>query len=165
MVEVLKEDITGLNVEAIVNAANEYLSHGGGVAKAISKAAGGELQRESNDIIREQGPLKIGGAVYTNSGNLQGKGIKYVIHAVGPRGTKPELLKEAIRNVFKLSIYLNVKSIALPAISCGVFGFDKEEGSRIIFGIAKEYEGEFERVVLTSLDKYIFDYWTKYNGK
>ncbi len=161
MIKIIKEDITKLNTDAIVNAANEYLIHGGGVAKAIACAAGPELEKESKEIIIKKKKLKVGEVVYTTSGRLSQRGIKYVIHVVGPRGTKPELLEKAIINVFKLAKKLKAKTIALPAISCGIFGFNKPLGAEIIFKIAKKYEKDFDEIFLVSLDNEIIRDWKK----
>ncbi len=160
MIKIIEGDITKVKAEAIVNAANESLYHGGGVARAIVEAGGEEIVEESRKIIEERKKLKVGEAVYTSAGNLRKLGVKYIIHVVGPRGTKPELLKEAIKNVFDLSRNLGVKSIALPAISCGIFGFDKKEGSKIIFEIAKKQEEKFD-IYLVSIDKEIISFWNE----
>ncbi len=158
MIKIVEGNITEIKAEAIVNAANEHLFHGGGVAGAIVRAGGGEIIEESRKIIKEKGKLKVGEAVFTSPGNLKEKGVKHIIHAVGPRGTRPELLEKAVNNVFKLARKLKLKSLALPAISCGIFGFDKEKGSKIIFEIAKKYEKEFE-IFLVSLDKEVVKFW------
>lgn len=155
MIKIIEGDITKLEVDVIVNAANEKLFHGGGVARAIANAAGKELIKESNKIIRKKGRLEVGEAVYTNAGNLK---AKYVIHAVGPRGTNLNKLEEAVTNVFELAKKLEARSIALPAISCGIFGFDKKLGSKIIYEEAKKYEKEME-IFLVSIDKEIVGYW------
>ncbi|MGB9896075.1 MAG: macro domain-containing protein, partial [Thermoproteota archaeon] len=78
----VKGDITKLKVDAIVNAANSYLKHGGGVAGAIVRAGGSIIQKESDDIVMKRGPIKVGEAVFTSAGELN---AKYVIHTVGPR--------------------------------------------------------------------------------
>lgn len=161
MIKIIEGDITKLEADVIVNAANEKLFHGGGVARAIANAAGKELIKESNEIIRKRLGLRVGEAVYTTAGNLN---AKYVIHVVGPRGTQPEKLESAIDNVFKLAEKLEVRSIALPAVSCGIFGFDKEKGSRIIYETAKQYETKID-IYLVSLDKEIVGYWKRYSAE
>ncbi|MBD3253270.1 macro domain-containing protein [Candidatus Pacearchaeota archaeon] len=161
MIEVILGDITNLEVDSIVNAANENMVHGGGVAEAIADAAGEEFIKESRDFINKRGRLKVGDAVYTGSGNLKNKGVKYVIHAVGPRGGNKDLLEKVVRNIFELAKRIGVRSIALPAVSCGIFGFDKKLGSKLIFEISKEHEGNFKKIILISLDKEIIDYWNK----
>ena len=155
MIKIIEGDITKLNVDIIVNAANETLFHGGGVARAIANAAGKELIKESNNIIKKKSRLNVGEAVYTTAGNLN---AKYVIHVVGPRGTKQEKLELAMNNIFELGKKLKAKSIAIPAVSCGIFGFDKKQGTKIIYDISKKYEKDMD-ISLVSIDKEIIDYW------
>lgn len=157
MIKIIGGDVTKLQVDVIVNAANEYLQHGGGVARVIANKAGKQLIEESNKIIAERGKLNVGEAVYTRAGNLN---ARYVMHAVGPRGTQEEKLKEILNNVFELAKKLEARSIALPAISCGIFGFDKEKGTRIIYEEAKKYAQDID-IFLVSIDKEIIDYWEK----
>jgi len=161
MIKIIQGDITEIQADVIVNAANEKLFHGGGVARAIADAGGSVLIKESNEIIRKRGRLEIGEAVYTSAGNLK---AKYVIHVAGPRGTKPEKLEQAIENVFQLAKRLEAKSIALPAVSCGIFGFDKKQGSEIIYRISKKYYKDMD-VYLVSIDKEIIGYWKKYSSQ
>ncbi len=129
----LQGDITLEEVDAIVNAANGYLSHGGGVAYAIVRRGGSIIQEESNRIIKERGPLATGEAAITTGGNLK---AKYVIHTVGPvwgEGNEDEKLKNAILSVLKIATQYKLESISIPAVSCGIFGFPKERGTRIIY--------------------------------
>ncbi len=81
-VEILRGDVTEANADAIVNAANSYLEHGGGVAAAIVRKGGPEIQEESRKYVRQHGPVPVGGAAVTGAGRLR---ARYVIHAVGPR--------------------------------------------------------------------------------
>jgi len=157
MIKVIEGDITKLKVDIIVNAANERLFHGGGVARAIANAAGEKLIEESNKIIKEKLKLDVGEAVHTTAGNLN---ARYLIHVVGPRETNPEKLELAIGNVFNLALKLGARSIALPAVSCGIFGFNKEKGSNIIYDVARKHEEEMD-IYLVSLDKEIIGYWNK----
>ena len=125
-------DITEEETDAIVNAANSLLKHGGGVAGAIVKKGGWIIQEESDRIVKERGPVPVGGAVYTGAGNLK---AKFVIHAVGPiwgEGDEERKLRSAVRSALKLADELRLKSIALPAISTGIFGYPKREGIRVI---------------------------------
>jgi putative ATPase len=108
-------------VDAIVNAANGHLAHGGGVAGIISRAAGPALQRESDDYIRKNGPLPTGSAAVTAAGKLPFKGV---IHAVGPRygeGNEEELLFKALAAAFRLAHERNWPSVSFPAVSSGIF--------------------------------------------
>jgi len=120
-VALLKGDITEVEADAIVNAANSYLEHGGGVAGAIVRKGGWVIQEESREWVRRFGPVPVGGVAVTSAGRLK---AKYVIHAVGPRcGVEPvEKVGEAVRNVLLKAEELGLSSIAFPAISTGVFG-------------------------------------------
>lgn len=119
--ELVQGDITELEADAIVNAANSYLKHGGGVAGAIVRKGGYVIQEESDEWVRRHGPVPVGGVAVTSAGRLR---AKYVIHAVGPRcGVEPiEKLREAVANALKKADELGLRSIAFPAISTGIFG-------------------------------------------
>jgi len=124
----VKGDITERDVEVIVNAANSYLKHGGGVAGAIVKKGGHIIQEESDRI----GYTPVGTAVITGAGSLP---ARYVIHAVGPRmgeGDEDEKLKNAVRNSLRLASEKGIKSISMPAISAGIFGFPKDRCAKIL---------------------------------
>ena len=117
----IKNSIIEEKTEAIVNPANEHLSHGGGVAGLISRAGGSEIQRESN----EKAPVKTGQAAYTTAGKLP---FRHVIHTVGPiyRGgnaNEETLLESAVRSALQLAAKLELKSLSLPSISTGIFGY------------------------------------------
>jgi len=144
LLKVIKGDITKEKVDAIVNAANKYLSHGGGVAGAIVRAGGYEIQRESNEIVQKRGPLETGDAVMTGAGNLP---AKFVIHTVGPvwgEGDEDKKLQRAVLSVLRLATEKKLESISIPAISCGIFGFPKERGTRIIYETIKKFLSENE---------------------
>ncbi len=130
-------DITKEDVDAIVNAANSNLKHGGGVAWAIVKKGGMQIQRESDEYVREHGIVPTGSVAVTGAGKLK---AKYVIHAVGPvwRGgnhNEDELLYSAVMNSLKKAEELRARSIAMPAISTGIYGFPKDRAAKI-FGKA-----------------------------
>ncbi|MCL5023027.1 MAG: macro domain-containing protein, partial [Nitrospirae bacterium] len=115
-------DITERDVDAIVNAANSHLRHGGGVAGAIVKKGGQIIQEESDRI----GFVPVGHATVTGAGKLP---ARYVIHAVGPRmgeGDEDNKLKQAVLSSLMLASGKGLKSISLPAISSGIFGFPKD---------------------------------------
>ncbi len=152
MIKIIHGDITRLKVDAVVNAANEHLFHGGGVARAIANADP-SVWKTSKEFIAKYGPLKVSECV-----GLPAKKWKYVIHVVGPRETKPELLRKAIKCAFEKAKELNVKTIAIPPISTGIFGFDKKLGCEILVDIAKEYENEFEEIILISIDREAVEY-------
>ncbi|WP_457679950.1 macro domain-containing protein [Thermovibrio sp.] len=130
--KVIRGDITEEDTDAIVNAANSLLKHGGGVAGAIVRKGGRIIQEESDRIVKEKGPIPVGGAVYTTAGKLR---AKFVIHAVGPiwgEGDEERKLRSAVRSALKVADELGLRSISLPAISTGIFGYPKEEGVRVI---------------------------------
>ena len=123
-------DLTERDVDAIVNAANSHLQHGGGVAGAIVKRGGTVIQDESDKI----GYVPVGGAAITTGGKLK---AHYVIHAVGPRmgeGDEDNKLKSAINSVLTLAAEERLKSISVPAISAGIFGFPKDRCAAILVG-------------------------------
>jgi O-acetyl-ADP-ribose deacetylase (regulator of RNase III) len=108
-------------VEAIVNAANGHLAHGGGVAGVISRAAGPELQAESDRLAQEEGPFKTGTAVVTTAGKLPFKGV---IHAIGPRqgeGDEEAKLVRALTAAFACAKERGWSSVSFPAVSSGIF--------------------------------------------
>ncbi len=153
VVKVVLGDITEEEVDAIVNAANSHLKHGGGVAGAIVRKGGRIIQEESDKI----GYCPVGKAVYTSAGKLK---AKYVIHAVGPRwgeGDEENKLRSAVRSALEVATQLGLKSVALPAISTGIFGYPKEEGTKVILDevlkFLKERETTLEEVRLTNIDE------------
>lgn len=149
-------DITDLDVDAIVNAANVHLTLGGGVAGAIRRKGGPAIQEECNKI----GGTFVGGAVATTGGDLK---AKYVIHAVGPQmgeGNEDEKLKNATLNSLKRAEEKGVRTIAFPAISTGIFGFPINRCAKIMLANSKQYlEGEtlISRVIFCLFDKQGFD--------
>jgi O-acetyl-ADP-ribose deacetylase (regulator of RNase III) len=135
VVELVQGDITDLATDAIVNAANESLQMGGGVAGAIRRRGGPAIQRECDNI----GGTSVGNAVITTGGNLK---ARYVIHAVGPRwgeGDEDRKLGQAVLNALKLADSRHLRSLALPAISTGIFGFPKDRAARIILSTTIDY--------------------------
>lgn len=131
--KVFKADITKLQVDVIVNAANTSLLGGGGVDGAIHRAGGPEILEACRKIIARQGGCKVGEAVITTAGKIPSK---FVIHTVGPvwnGGTKDEAQKLAncYTNSLKLAIENNCKTIAFPNISTGVYDFPKEKAATI----------------------------------
>lgn len=127
-------DLTEEHVDAIVNAANEHLAHGGGVAGAIARKGGPEVQRESDAWVRTHGPVRTGTAAITGAGKLP---ARFVIHAVGPvwKGNAARddaLLRGAVTSALALADEKGLASIALPAISTGIFGFPKDRGATVI---------------------------------
>ncbi len=134
-IEIIEGDITGLSLDAIVNAANAQLQLGGGVAGAIRNAGGPSIQAECDSI----GGTFVGGAVITGGGNLK---ARHVIHAVGPRmgeGDEDEKLKNAALNSLKVAEENGLESIAFPAISTGIFGFPMDRCAKIMLKTAADY--------------------------
>ncbi len=140
-VEVIEGDITELERDAIVNAANSYLKHGGGVAAAIVRKGGVEIQQESDEYVKKHGPVPTGGVAVTGAGRLK---AKYIIHAVGPvYGRDPEeKLAEAVENSLRKAEELGLKTIALPAISTGVYGFPMDKCAKIMREVLEAFSKE-----------------------
>jgi O-acetyl-ADP-ribose deacetylase len=141
--EVMAADVTKLEVDAIANAANTMLRHGGGVAGAISRAGGPDVQRESD----AKAPIGLGEAVETTAGDMP---CRWVIHAAtmelgGP--TSAEIIEQATRSTLAKAEELGASSLALVAFGTGVGGFRLDEAARIMVGAAREHSGNLERVV------------------
>jgi O-acetyl-ADP-ribose deacetylase len=144
MIELVLGDLTEQRVDAIVNAANESLLGGGGVDGAIHRAGGPAILAES----RLLGGCATGDAKATGGGLLQ---ARWVIHAVGPvwRGGgegEPELLASAYRRSLAVARDLGARTVAFPAISCGVYGYPGELAAPVALAVARELEGEFETI-------------------
>jgi len=140
-IELIRGDITTLEVDAIVNAANSALMGGGGVDGAIHRAAGPHLLEECLKIRDRQGGCPPGEAVITSAGNLK---AKFVIHAVGPiwksgKDNEPELLASAYKNSLVLAQSNSVETIAFPNISTGVYRFPKKTAAEIAIREVKDF--------------------------
>jgi O-acetyl-ADP-ribose deacetylase len=141
--EVMAADVTTLEVDAIANAANTQLAHGGGVAGAISRAGGPDVQRESN----ERAPIGLGEAVETTAGDMP---CRWVIHAAtmelgGP--TSADIIERATRSTLAKAEELGARSLALVAFGTGVGGFSLEQAAQIMVGAAREHSGQLERII------------------
>lgn len=146
-------DLTEREVDAVVNAANTNLQHGGGVAGAIVRKGGAVIQEESDRI----GFVPVGGAALTSAGKLR---AKYVIHAVGPRmgeGDEDNKLKSAVVSALKLAAERNLTSVSLPAISSGIFGFPKDRCAAILVGEARRFLEVRRGASLAVVEFCIFD--------
>jgi O-acetyl-ADP-ribose deacetylase len=159
-IAIVKGDITESNVDAIVNAANSHLQHGGGVAGVISRKGGPLIQEESNTI----GYVPVGECAMTSGGRLK---APHVIHTVGPRmgeGNEENKLKKAINNVLKLATSEGLVSIAIPAISAGIFGFPKDKCANILVGetatFVREQKTTLKEIVFCLIDTDIINFFT-----
>ena len=166
--EVIQGDITLLDTDAIVNPANTFMMHTGGLAAAIVKRGGMIVQQES----KKMGNVPTGSAVITTGGKMK---TKHVIHAVGPRYKdgkqgEAEKLASAVTSSLKVAEGKKLTSIAIPAISSGIFGYPIEESSKIIVDTAVEYfnakkkakeETTLVKVVFCLLDENTFTIFSK----
>ena len=141
--EVLDTDVTKLDVDAIANAANTQLMHGGGVAGAIARAGGPTVQRESD----EKAPIGLGEAVATGAGDMP---ARWVIHAAtmelgGP--TSGPIIEQATRSTLAVAEELGCRSLALVAFGTGVGGFPLDEAARLMVDVARAHADGLERIV------------------
>jgi O-acetyl-ADP-ribose deacetylase (regulator of RNase III) len=154
VVQLIRGDITNVEADAIVNAANSSLMGGGGVDGAIHHKGGPQILQECKRIRDTEWPdgLPTGKAVITSGGNLK---AKHVIHTVGPVWTggfhgESELLKQAYRNSLKLAVANELKIIAFPSISTGAYGYPIQEASHIAVQTAKDFlekENKLDKVI------------------
>ena len=166
-IEIIKGDITQLNIDAIVNAANSSLLGGGGVDGAIHRAGGPSIVEECRKIVAKQGYLKAGNAVITKAGHLP---ARFVIHTVGPiwtGGIECEEIKlsRCYRNSLLLAVENNLKTIAFPGISTGVYGFPKESAARISIDTIVDFldnDSSIEKVYLVCFDDENYDLTREY---
>jgi O-acetyl-ADP-ribose deacetylase (regulator of RNase III) len=159
-IRVVRGDITEMDVDAIVNAANSHLQHGGGVAGAIARKGGSLIQEESNRI----GFVPVGSCAITTGGRLK---ARHVIHAVGPRwgeGDEEKKLKNAVDNTLKLASQESFATLAMPAISAGIFGFPKERCASIIVNqvvsFLKEQQTTLREVTFCLTDEDIIGFFS-----
>jgi O-acetyl-ADP-ribose deacetylase len=153
-IDIVRGDITKLDVDAIVNAANTTLLGGGGVDGAIHRAAGPELLAE----CRTLGGCQPGEAKLTRGYRLP---ARFVIHTVGPvwKGGKwhePQILANCYRNSLQLAVDNRIKTIAFPAISCGAYGYPIQEATRIAVETTREFLGKNDKI-----DKVLFVLWAE----
>jgi O-acetyl-ADP-ribose deacetylase (regulator of RNase III) len=171
--QIVQGDITIEVVDAIVNAANRYLQHGGGVAGAIIRMGGPQIQAESDAWVAQRGPVSNEEPAYTSAGKLP---CRYVIHAVGPiwgEGQEDEKLTAAVAGSLELASRLDLVSLALPAISTGIFGFPKDRAADLIIRTVYSFleqrpQSSLEQVRLTLYDQptlgAFLDAWQKITG-
>jgi len=160
-IEILRTDITEINTDAIVNAANTSLLGGGGVDGAIHRKGGKRILEECIAIRNKQGGCEVGQAVITTAGNLPSK---FVIHKVGPvwngdKEEKKKLLADCYRNSLELALQNNIKTIAFPNISTGIYHFPKDKAAEIAIKTVKEFfqKEEFEKIIFVCFDDENYD--------
>lgn len=154
IVKLVKGDITERKVDVIINAANSHLKHGAGVAGAIVRKGGSIIQQESDKI----GYVPVGSAVISTSGKLP---CNAVIHTVGPRmgqGNEDNKLRSAVQSCLKLATSKGFKSISMPAISSGIFGFPKDRCAKILLDETKSFlENKQNDTSIKMIEFCIFD--------
>jgi len=150
-------DLTRQEVDAVVNAANEHLQHGGGLAAALVRAGGWKIQEESNRWVAEHGPLSPGVAAVTGAGRMP---AGCVVHVAGPRfraGQDNEgLLRSAVRAALDAATGRGCRTLAMPAISAGIFGYPVGEAARVIAdesaAWARAHPGALDEIRLVGFD-------------
>ena len=158
MIEVLKGDITKIEVDAIVNAANTSLLGGSGVDGAIHKAGGTAILEDCQKIRSKQGGCKVGEAVITTAGKLP---AKFVIHTVGPvwnngKNNEEKLLSSAYFNSLKLALDNQLQSISFPNISTGIYKFPKQKAATIAIKTVSDFliaTDNFKKVIFVCFDE------------
>lgn len=169
MIELIQGDITKIEADAIVNAANSSLLGGGGVDGAIHRAGGPAILEACIQIRNRQGNCKTGEAVITTGGKLP---ARFVIHTVGPvwnggKNKEEELLASAYRNSLKLAIEKGLKTIAFPNISTGIYHFPKEKAAAIAVRTVKEVldgTDQIDKVVFVCFDKENYELYQQLLG-
>ena len=158
IIQLVKGDITGIEVDGLVNAANSGLAGGGGVDGAIHRAGGPDIMKELDKIREKQGKCPTGEAVITSAGKLPARKI---IHAVGPvwaGGDKDEAgkLKLAYLNSLKLADQYKLRSVSFPNISTGIYGYPKDKAADVAVNTIKQYEASgtgIEKVIFVCFDE------------
>jgi len=155
--QIVRGDLTEEQVDAIVNAANAHLQHGGGVAGAIVRAGGPQIQDESNTWVRRFGPVTHARPAHTHAGKLP---CRYVIHAVGPvwgSGNEDAKLAASVQGSLQVAGQLGLISIAMPAISTGIFGFPVERAASVILQAVRSHFEEDPTSSLETVRLVLFD--------
>ncbi|RQO75468.1 O-acetyl-ADP-ribose deacetylase [Pedobacter sp. KBW06] len=164
-IELVKGDITNVNADAIVNAANTSLLGGGGVDGAIHRKGGKTILEECIEIRNRQGGCATGQAVITTAGLLPSK---FVIHTVGPvwnggHKNEPELLRNCYLNSLKLAFDHQLKTIAFPGISTGIYHFPKEKAAEIALKAVQDFENAaaFDKIIFVCFDEESYEIYQK----
>jgi putative ATPase len=138
---VVEGDLTAQRVDAVVNAANEMLQHGGGVAAAIVRAGGAEIQAESDLFVNRHGPLRQGHAAVTGAGSMH---ARWIVHVVGPRYREGKdnagALSRAVMAALDSAAEVGAATIAMPAISAGIFGYPRSEACSVIVAACRKWD-------------------------
>jgi O-acetyl-ADP-ribose deacetylase (regulator of RNase III) len=158
LLRLIHGDLTEEKVDAIVNAANAQLMHGGGVAGAIVRRGGDEIQLESDAWVQEHGPVQHAKPAITGAGRLP---CRFVIHVVGPvwgEGQEDKKLSAAVAGALRLADERDFQCLSLPAISTGIFGFPKDRGAQVILNTLIDYFDEkqtssLKEIRLTLIDE------------
>jgi O-acetyl-ADP-ribose deacetylase (regulator of RNase III) len=140
---VVQGDISTFQGDAVVNAANNHLRMGAGVAGALLAAGGGTIQDECDAFVRRRGPIRVGEAAITGGGNL---GVKYVIHAaaMGDHPPTSDSIRSAVRSALDLAVEHEVASVAFPVLGTGVAGFPFDEAARILVEEVKAFTANLQ---------------------
>ena len=173
--KLIKGNLIKQDTEAIVNASNNNLWLGGGVSGAILKEGGRIIQKELDNIIHERKEIPNGEVVKTGIGEFQSQNLKYILHAVGPvyrngKGNEARDLYNAFFNSFKLADELELKSISLPPISSGIFGYPKDECANVFYDSLISYadnrkEGSLEEIRMVIIDDITFEVFENIHDK
>ena len=169
-IEIVKGDITKVDVDAIVNAANSSLMGGGGVDGAIHRAGGPEILEACRKIVNKQGGCKTGDAVITTAGKLP---AKFVIHTVGPiwnGGEKNESQKltSCYQKSLQLAVENDCRTIAFPNISTGIYGYPKEKAAKIAFETVSDFlveNDQLTKVIFVCFDDENYAYLSKLQSR
>jgi len=143
ILRVVQGDISTFQGDAVVNAANNHLRMGTGVAGALLAAGGGAIQDECDALVRREGPLQVGEAAITGGGKL---GVRFVIHAaaMGDHPPTAETIRDAVRSSLRLAVENEVESLAFPVLGTGVGGFPFDEAARILVEEVKGFTHDLE---------------------
>ena len=162
VLRLLQGDITAQAVDAIVNAANSHLAHGGGVAAVIARKGGSVVWEQSRRWVQEHGPVPHDNPAYTACGNLP---CRYVIHAVGPvwhggHDDEDAKLRAAVQGSLRRAEELGLTSIAFPAISTGIYGFPKQRAAGVFYHAIADYFAEHPQSPLRDVRLVLYDHPT-----
>jgi O-acetyl-ADP-ribose deacetylase (regulator of RNase III) len=159
-VEIIQGDITEQKVDVIINAANQYLLHGAGVARAILEKGGDIIQQESENWIKNHGPVTFDHPAITSGGSLPSK---YVIHAVGPvwgEGDEVQKLENTVLSSLSISNELKCRTVAFPAISTGIFGFPVQQAAICFINAIEKFAQKPELFFIQTIRIVLFDIFT-----